>query len=48
VEYEGDGLIGFRPKGAPALWLSEGESRGLTKQAKPLFLIANQKERCKS
>ena len=28
VEYEGDGLIGFGPKGAPALWLGEGESRG--------------------
>ena len=28
VEYEGDGLIGFGPKGAPDLWLGEGESRG--------------------
>ena len=28
VEYEGDGLIGSGPKGAPALWLGEGESRG--------------------
>ncbi len=28
MEYEGDGLIGFGPKGAPALWLGEGESRG--------------------
>jgi catechol 2,3-dioxygenase-like lactoylglutathione lyase family enzyme len=24
MEYEGDGLIGFGPKGAPALWLGEG------------------------
>ena len=28
VQYEGDGLIGFGPKDAPALWLGEGESRG--------------------
>jgi len=28
MEYEGDGLIGFGLKGAPALWLGEGESRG--------------------
>jgi catechol 2,3-dioxygenase-like lactoylglutathione lyase family enzyme len=28
VEYDDDGLIGFGPKGAPALWLGEGESRG--------------------
>jgi catechol 2,3-dioxygenase-like lactoylglutathione lyase family enzyme len=27
-EYDGDGVIGFGPKGAPALWLAEGESRG--------------------
>src|ERR1700688_2221339 len=28
VEYEGDGLIGFGPKGAPALSLAEGDPRG--------------------
>jgi catechol 2,3-dioxygenase-like lactoylglutathione lyase family enzyme len=28
VEYEGDGMVGFGPKGAPALWLSKGESGG--------------------
>ena len=28
VEYEGDGVTGFGPKGAPAFWLAEGESRG--------------------
>ncbi len=28
VQYEGDGLIGFGLKDAPALWLAEGESRG--------------------
>ena len=28
MEYEGDGLIGFGPKDAPALWLGEGESGG--------------------
>lgn len=28
VEYEGDELIGFGPKGAPALWLAEGPSSG--------------------
>jgi len=28
MEYEGDGLIGFGPKDAPALWLGEGESHG--------------------
>jgi catechol 2,3-dioxygenase-like lactoylglutathione lyase family enzyme len=28
LEYEDDGVIGFGPKGAPALWLGKGESRG--------------------
>jgi catechol 2,3-dioxygenase-like lactoylglutathione lyase family enzyme len=28
VEYDEDGLVGFGPKGAPALWLGVGESRG--------------------
>jgi catechol 2,3-dioxygenase-like lactoylglutathione lyase family enzyme len=28
LEYEDDGMIGFGPKGAPALWLGQGESRG--------------------
>ena len=28
VQYEDDGVLGFGPKGAPALWLAEGESRG--------------------
>src|SRR5260370_35456754 len=28
VQYEGDGVTGFGPKGAPAFWLAEGESRG--------------------
>ena len=28
LEYEGDGMIGFGPKGAPALWLNQGESGG--------------------
>jgi catechol 2,3-dioxygenase-like lactoylglutathione lyase family enzyme len=28
LEYEGDEMIGFGPKGAPALWLGQGESRG--------------------
>jgi catechol 2,3-dioxygenase-like lactoylglutathione lyase family enzyme len=28
LEYEGDGLIGFGPKGAPGLLLAEVESRG--------------------
>jgi len=28
VQYEGGGAVGFGPKGAPALWLGEGESRG--------------------
>jgi catechol 2,3-dioxygenase-like lactoylglutathione lyase family enzyme len=28
VQYEDDGVIGFGPKGAPALWLGQGESRG--------------------
>ena len=28
AEYEGDGVLGFGPKGAPALWLSAGESHG--------------------
>jgi hypothetical protein len=27
VEYDEDGLVGFGPKGAPALWLGAGESR---------------------
>src|SRR5713101_3767693 len=28
MEYEGDGVIGFGPKGARALWLREGKSGG--------------------
>lgn len=28
VEYEGDGMVGFGPKGAPALWLSKGDPTG--------------------
>jgi catechol 2,3-dioxygenase-like lactoylglutathione lyase family enzyme len=28
VEYEGDGMVGFGPKGAPALWLAEGAPNG--------------------
>ena len=28
VQYEGEGVLGFGPKDAPALWLAEGESRG--------------------
>src|SRR5271170_7076734 len=28
VEYEADGLVGFGPKGAPALWLSKGNPNG--------------------
>ena len=28
VQYEGGGAVGFGPKGAPALWLGEGEPRG--------------------
>ena len=28
VQYEGGGAVGFGPKGAPALWLGEGDSRG--------------------
>ena len=28
VQYEGDGVLGFGPKNAPALWLAEGESHG--------------------
>ena len=28
VQYEDDGMVGFGPKDAPALWLSQGESRG--------------------
>ena len=28
VEYDDDGLVGFGPKGAPALWLHEGEPGG--------------------
>jgi catechol 2,3-dioxygenase-like lactoylglutathione lyase family enzyme len=28
VEYEGDGMAGFGPKGAPALWLAQGEPNG--------------------
>jgi hypothetical protein len=28
LEYEDDGVIGFGPKGAPALWLGKGDSRG--------------------
>jgi catechol 2,3-dioxygenase-like lactoylglutathione lyase family enzyme len=28
VQYEGGGAVGIGPKGAPALWLGEGESRG--------------------
>jgi catechol 2,3-dioxygenase-like lactoylglutathione lyase family enzyme len=28
VQYEGDAVVGFGPKGAPALWLADGESRG--------------------
>jgi catechol 2,3-dioxygenase-like lactoylglutathione lyase family enzyme len=28
VQYESGGYVGLGPKGAPALWLGEGESRG--------------------
>ncbi len=28
VQYEDDGVVGFGPKDAPALWLSKGESKG--------------------
>jgi catechol 2,3-dioxygenase-like lactoylglutathione lyase family enzyme len=28
VQYEGDSVIGFGTKGAPALWLADGESHG--------------------
>src|SRR5260370_15007019 len=28
VQYEGDGVLGFGPKGAPALWLAQGEANG--------------------
>ena len=28
VEFDDDGLVGFGPKGAPALFLGEGESHG--------------------
>ena len=28
AEYEGDGMVGFGPKGAPALWLAEGAPNG--------------------
>ena len=28
LEYEGDEMIGFGPKGAPALWFSQGEGNG--------------------
>jgi catechol 2,3-dioxygenase-like lactoylglutathione lyase family enzyme len=28
VQYEDDGVLGFGPKGAPALWLAEGASGG--------------------
>lgn len=27
MEYDDDGLVGFGPKGGPALWLREGEPR---------------------
>jgi predicted lactoylglutathione lyase len=28
VQYDADGVVGFGPKDAPALWLEGGESRG--------------------
>ncbi|HYK65154.1 MAG TPA: VOC family protein [Patescibacteria group bacterium] len=28
VQYEGDGMLGFGPKGAPALWLAQGDRNG--------------------
>jgi catechol 2,3-dioxygenase-like lactoylglutathione lyase family enzyme len=28
LEYDADGMLGFGPKGSPALWLSEGEAHG--------------------
>src|SRR5579863_5446687 len=28
LEYDDDGIAGFGPKGAPALWLIQGNSRG--------------------
>ena len=28
VQYEGDGVLGFGPKDAPALWIGQGESNG--------------------
>src|SRR5260370_17125690 len=28
VQYEGDGVLGFGPKDAPALWLQQGEANG--------------------
>jgi catechol 2,3-dioxygenase-like lactoylglutathione lyase family enzyme len=28
VQYDADGMVGFGPKDAPALWLAEGESAG--------------------
>ena len=28
VQYEGDGVVGFGPKDAPALWVQQGETNG--------------------
>ena len=28
VQYDADGVLGFGPKDAPALWLAKGESAG--------------------